>query len=199
MTQALFAVSGARPSGLEIIITTQPSQARGTILCHGRFTTPIGTVVALGASGALWGLGIVGDMDHNAVLADLAGRWPEARLVEAPEALAPAVEALILDRGAVTVRLTGTEFQMQVWRALAEVPRGQVISYAMLAHRIGRPAALRAVGTAVGQNPVSWAIPCHRVTRTDGSIGGYHWGAAVKRAILTREGASIAPKAIASL
>ena len=199
MTQTLFAVSAARPSALEIIITTQPSDTRGAILCHGRFTTPIGTVVALGASGALWGLGIAGDMEPDAVLADLAGRWPEARLVEAPEALAPAIEALVLDRGAVTVRLTGTEFQMQVWRALAEVPRGQVISYAMLAHRIGRPAALRAVGTAVGQNPVSWAIPCHRVTRTDGSIGGYHWGATVKCAMLTREGASIAPRAIASL
>lgn len=199
MTQALFAASTARQGKLEIIITTQPSDCRGAVLCHGHFATPIGTVVALGAGGVLWGLGIVGDMGRDAVLADLLGRWPGARLVEAPEALAPAIEALILDRGAVTVRLTGTEFQIQVWRALTEVPPGQVISYAMLAHRIGRPTALRAVGTAVGQNPVSWAVPCHRVTRTDGSIGGYHWGAAVKRAMLTRECASIAPKAIASL
>lgn len=199
MTQASFALSASRPSALEIVITTQPAESRGAILCHGHFATPIGTVVALGAGGALWGLGITGEMGPDEVLADLAGRWPEARLVEAPEALAPAIESLILDRGVVTVRLTGTEFQLQVWRALTEVPPGQVISYSMLAHRIGRPSALRAVGTAVGQNPVSWAVPCHRVTRTDGSIGGYHWGTAVKQALLNREGASIAPRAIASL
>lgn len=184
---------------LQIAITTQPAEADGVTLCHGCFATPVGRVVALGAGGALWGLGLAGEMTPEAVLQDLAGRWPGARLIDAPEALAPAVEALVHDRGAVLVRLSGTPFQLQVWRALAEVPAGQVISYAMLAHRIGRPSALRAIGTAVGQNPVSWAIPCHRVTRTDGSIGGYHWGASIKRALLTREGASIAPRAIASL
>lgn len=199
MTKPLVAPDAEMPGGLEILITTQPTDSRGAVLCHGSFATPLGMVVALGAGGALWGLGIAAEMPAETVLADLAERWPGIRLVEAPEALAPAVEALLLDRGTVTVRLSGTPFQLQVWRALTQVPRGQVISYATLAHRIGRPTALRAVGTAVGQNPVSWAIPCHRVTRTDGSIGGYHWGAAVKRAMLAREGASIVPRAIAGL
>jgi AraC family transcriptional regulator of adaptative response/methylated-DNA-[protein]-cysteine methyltransferase len=199
MTRTLAALDPGQPERLDILIAPQPAPAEGATLCHGRFATPIGTVVALGAGGALWGLGLAGEMTAEAVLADLVGRWPAARLVEAPEALAPAVAALVHDRGSVTVRLSGTAFQVQVWRALAEVPRGKVISYAMLAHRIGRPTALRAVGTAVGQNPVSWAIPCHRVTRTDGGIGGYHWGAGIKRALLAREGAVIAPRSIASL
>ncbi|RDW12990.1 methylated-DNA--[protein]-cysteine S-methyltransferase [Paracoccus thiocyanatus] len=198
MTRTLFTPAPAQP-GLRVAITTQPAQDLGAVLCRGRFSTPLGTVVALGAGGALWGLGFAGPLPVDQVEADLKRRWPRARIVEAPEALDPAIRALSAGQGDITVRLAGTEFQMQVWRALAQVPPGQVISYAMLAGRIGRPNASRAVGTAVGQNPVSWAIPCHRVTRTDGRIGGYHWGEAVKAALLAREGAAIAPRAIAAL
>lgn len=198
MTRTLF--SPAPPAGgLQVTLTTRPAGDAGGTLCLGRFQTPLGTVVALGAGGALWGLGFAGESTAEQVLADLIARWPGARAVEAPEALAPAITALLSNSGEVAVAVSGTDFQLAVWRALVEVPAGQVISYAVLAERIGRPRALRAVGTAVGQNPVSWAIPCHRVTRTDGSIGGYHWGAAVKRALLAREGASIAPRAIAAL
>lgn len=198
MTPTLFSRAAAK-GGLRITITTQPAEDSGAVLCAGQFQTPLGPVVALAAGGALWGLGFATESPAPEVLADLMARWPGARSVEAPEALAPALDALLTGQGEITVRLTGTAFQLAVWRALVEVPAGEVISYAMLADRIGRPKALRAVGTAVGQNPVSWAVPCHRVTRTDGSIGGYHWGAGVKRALLTREGASIAPRAIAAL
>lgn len=189
----------ATPPTVGLRVSIAPRADAAAVLCLGRFETPLGHVVALGAGGALWGLGFAGEMAPDQVLADLMARWPGARAVEAPEALAPAIDALLAGRGEITVQLAGTEFQLTVWRALVAVPAGQVISYATLAERIGRPRALRAVGTAVGQNPVSWAIPCHRVTRTDGSIGGYHWGAAVKRALLAREGASIAPRAIAAL
>lgn len=185
------------PTGPHITLTRHPATDQGVTLCHGCFDTAVGPVVALGQGGALWGLGFATELPAATVLADLAARWPQASLVDAPEALAPAIAALDQGHGDVTVRLKGTEFQMLVWQALTHVPAGQVISYAMLAQQIGRPKALRAVGTAVGQNPVSWAVPCHRVTRTDGSIGGYHWGEAAKRALLSREGASIAPRAIA--
>lgn len=197
MTRTLFTIARS-DSGPRITVTTQPAQDSGAVLCVGRFPTPFGTVVAMGAGGVLWGLGFAGDIAEAEVFDDLAARWPRARLVEAPEALAPAVNALLTGQGEITVRLTGTEFQMLVWRALTEVPPGEVISYAKLAEIIGRPRALRAVGTAVGQNPVSWAVPCHRITRIDGSIGGYHWGAAIKRALLMREGASIAPRALSA-
>ncbi|MFC3526791.1 methylated-DNA--[protein]-cysteine S-methyltransferase [Paracoccus mangrovi] len=198
MTRTLFTM--AQPdSGPRIVITTQPAQDGYVVLCHGRFATPFGTVIAMGAGGVLWGLGFAGEMSEPEVHQDLAARWPRARLIEAPEALAPAVTALLTGQGEITVRLSGTEFQLLVWRALTKVPPGAVISYAKLAEIIGRPRALRAVGTAVGQNPVSWAVPCHRITRIDGSIGGYHWGAAIKRALLMREGASIAPRALAAM
>lgn len=168
-------------------------------LLIGRFDSPIGRLVAIGAEGTLWAVGVVGEMGESAVLNDLLRRLPHARLVEAPEALAPAVESLLRGRGEVRVHVTGTPFQLAVWRALTGVPAGQVISYATLADRIGHPAALRAVGTAVGQNPVAWAIPCHRVTRKSGAIGGYRWGVSVKRALLAREGAVVAQLAIAEM
>ncbi|WP_288948161.1 methylated-DNA--[protein]-cysteine S-methyltransferase [uncultured Paracoccus sp.] len=198
MTATLFPLTPPE-NGLRVTITTQPAEDPGVVLCHGRFKTPLGTVIAYGAAGALWGLGFAGPLPETEVEADLSSRWPGARPVPAPEALEPAIDALVAGAGEITVRLSGTPFQLQVWQALTQVPAGQVISYATLAERIGRPRALRAVGTAVGQNPVSWAIPCHRVTRTGGAIGGYHWGEAVKRALLTREGAKIAPLAIAVL
>lgn len=192
--------SPARPDpaleDLRIQVVTQPRDPQGVTLCVGEFDTPLGRVIAMEAEGVIWGLGFVGDLSPAEVRADLLSRWPDIRTVDAPEALAPVIQALLTGSGDLTVRLTGTEFQLQVWRGLLEVPRGQVISYAVLAERIGRPNALRAVGTAVGQNPVSWIVPCHRVTRTGGALGGYHWGAGVKRVLLTHEGASVAPPAL---
>lgn len=198
MTQASFAFAPPQ-TGLRVSVTTQPADDRGITLCHGQFATPFGDVIAFGAAGALWGLGFTGEMSAPEVRKDLLARWPRAHITEAPEALSGAIGSLLAGHGDLTVRLTGTGFQLQVWRGLLTIPPGQVISYAGLAEMIGRPQALRAVGTAVGQNPVSWAVPCHRVTRTDGSIGGYHWGATIKCALLTREGASIAPRAIAAM
>lgn len=88
------------------------------------------------------------------------------------------------------VFVRGTPFQVRVWRALLRVPAGRTTSYGQLAAAIGQPAASRAVGNAVGQNPIAFLIPCHRVIRSTGAIGGYHWGTACKRAILAWESAN---------
>ncbi len=196
MTRTLFSRSLPH-SGLSVTAVASPSDDLGAVLCVGRFETPLGVVIAIGAEGLLWALGFAGEIPEDEVRRDLQSRWPRARYVEAPEALAGAITALVNDEGDIRVRLVGTPFQMLVWRALLEIPFGEVASYGDLADSIGRPGAVRAVGTAVGQNPVSWAVPCHRVTRKGGAIGGYHWGDAAKRILLTREGAVLAPLAIA--
>lgn len=173
---------------LHVTITTAaPPAAPPAALCLGRFDTPFGRVIALEAGGALHALGLAGEIPEDEVLSDLSARWPAAQIVEAPEALAPAIDALLKARGELRVALAGTDFQMRVWRVLLNVPPGQVISYGQIAHAIGQPGASRAVGTAVGQNPVAWAVPCHRVTRGSGEIGGYHWGVSIKRALLAAE------------
>jgi len=87
----------------------------------------------------------------------------------------------------VSLYVRGTDFQLQVWRALLEVPPGEITTYGRLAEAVGRPGAARAVGGAVAANPVAYLIPCHRVVRTSGELGGYRWGVERKRAMLEWE------------
>ena len=126
-------------------------------------------------------------------MADLRSRWPEAAFVEDPDTLRPMVDAAFGQNERTPVRLTliGAPFQLKVWEALLAIPSGHVTTYSEIAQAIGHPGAVRAVGTAVGRNPISWLIPCHRAVRKSGGLGGYHWGLPVKRAILAREAAAL--------
>ena len=87
----------------------------------------------------------------------------------------------------LTLHVAGTGFQLSVWNALLQIPVGEVSSYKAVAQAIGKPKAVRAVGSAIGNNPVSCIIPCHRVVRSDGRLGGYFWGTEIKRSMLERE------------
>lgn len=134
--------------------------------------------------------------DTTAALADLQAQYPEAVLQAAPEATAPFAERLFAPSAGGhpwRVRVRGTNFQVQVWRALLRIPPGQCVSYQHLASAMGKPGASRAVGQAVGANPVSWLIPCHRVLRADGALSGYRWGPDCKRRLLAWESAQVAP------
>jgi AraC family transcriptional regulator of adaptative response/methylated-DNA-[protein]-cysteine methyltransferase len=91
--------------------------------------------------------------------------------------------------GETQLHMIGAPFQLKVWEALLRIPSGHVTTYSEIAQSIGNPKAVRAVGTAVGRNPVSLLIPCHRALRKSGALGGYHWGLPVKRAILAWESA----------
>lgn len=93
----------------------------------------------------------------------------------------------IKKEGALPLHVKGTDFQLKVWNALLHIPRGKTSTYKAIAEQIGHPKATRAVGTAVGQNPVSYFIPCHRIIRTDGTLGGYHWGIELKKQMLFNE------------
>jgi AraC family transcriptional regulator of adaptative response/methylated-DNA-[protein]-cysteine methyltransferase len=125
-------------------------------------------------------------------MADLTARWPKATYVEDPMVLRPWALAAFGADGApkeAPLYLIGAPFQIKVWEALLAIPSGQVTTYSQIAGRIGSPRAVRAVGNAVGRNPISWLIPCHRALRRDGGFGGYHWGLPVKRAMLAYEAA----------
>jgi AraC family transcriptional regulator of adaptative response/methylated-DNA-[protein]-cysteine methyltransferase len=117
------------------------------------------------------------------------------RLLEAPSGprdvarvLAGAVRGES-DPAVLPLDLEGTAFQIRVWEALREIPSGQTTTYAQVAKRIGAPSAVRAVASAIAANPVALVIPCHRVIRSDGSLGGYRWGLATKEALLDSEAA----------
>ena len=160
----------------------------GLTIRHGVADTPYGPAVAAVTDRGLCGLAFAAEMGTAAALRDLAARWPEARLEEDHAAVAAPVAAAF-GGGSVTLHLIGAPLRLKVWEALLAVPEGRVTTYSELAVAVGRPRAVRAVATAVGRNPVAALIPCHRVLRRDGTLGGYHWGLPVKRAMLAREAA----------
>ena len=163
----------------------------GLALWHGWFDSPFGEVLAMASARGLCGLAFAAERGREVSLAELSARWPAARHVEDPGAVASMVAAAFSGESGVgtTLALTGAPFQIKVWQALLAIPPGHVATYADIAAAIGRPDAARAVGTAVGRNPVAWLIPCHRVIRRDGALGGYRWGLPVKRAMLAWEAA----------
>ncbi|WP_372836795.1 methylated-DNA--[protein]-cysteine S-methyltransferase [Puniceibacterium confluentis] len=161
----------------------------GLEIRYGWFETPFGAALAMGTDKGLCGLGFLSESSPEEAMADLTRRWPEARYVENPEAIGPWVDAAFAQRGDTALHMMGAPFQIKVWEALLTIPSGQVTTYSEIAGAVGHPRAVRAVGTAVGRNPVSFLIPCHRALRKSGGLGGYHWGLPVKRAILAWESA----------
>jgi AraC family transcriptional regulator of adaptative response/methylated-DNA-[protein]-cysteine methyltransferase len=157
----------------------------------GMADSPFGRcVIAEGPRGLCY-LAFTEALSQSAALAEVQAEWPQARL-QGEQAWAERVVAQIFHRSGEGSRLKalvrGTAFQVRVWRALLLIPEGALITYGDLARQIGQPGAARAVGTAVGRNPLSYLIPCHRVIRETGIIGNYRWGATRKQAILAWEG-----------
>lgn len=189
--------------GLEAMTPGEFKAEAGTLeICWGVHATPYGWALIATTDRGVCGFSFladqpgVGDAAGRArAMADLRARWPGATLRRDPVRTAP-VAAEVSARMAgqrpgrpLSVLLRGTPFQTQVWRALLAIPEGQVWSYAELARRAGCPGAVRAVGTALGQNPVGYLIPCHRVVRATGAAGEYRWGTTRKQVLLATEGA----------
>jgi AraC family transcriptional regulator of adaptative response/methylated-DNA-[protein]-cysteine methyltransferase len=165
----------------------------GVTIRHGVTATPFGSAFVAETPRGLCRLAFVDDDDGTTELEALRVLWPRAEFVHDDARAAGLVASIWSSPGnsspgghrAVTFPLavTGTNFQVQVWRALLELEPGETVTYGALARRLGRPDAARAVGTAVGANPVAWVIPCHRVLRAGGVLGGYRWGPARKQMI----------------
>jgi AraC family transcriptional regulator of adaptative response/methylated-DNA-[protein]-cysteine methyltransferase len=138
--------------------------------------SPFGPVVAMATDRGLCGLAFAAETGVEAAAADLRARWrPWVRRRSGG--------------GAVRLHAIGAPFQIKVWEALLRIPSGTVATYSEVAAAAGVPQAVRAAGTAIGRNPVSYLIPCHRVLRNSGALGGYHWGLPVKRTLLAWEAA----------
>jgi len=163
----------------------------GLVIRWGWLPSPFGEALAMATPRGLCGLAFATDCGRSAALADLRARWPGATFLEDPGAVAPLMAAAFGAGGETRLHLIGAPFQIKVWEALLRIPSGHVTTYSQIAGAIGQPQAVRAVGTAVGRNPVSWLIPCHRALRKSGGLGGYHWGLPVKRAMLAWEAARL--------
>jgi AraC family transcriptional regulator of adaptative response/methylated-DNA-[protein]-cysteine methyltransferase len=180
----LFVTHEAMPPG------AWRARGEGLEMTWGVAPSPFGTAVVTLTP---WGLSGLGFADENtsveAAFEDLRNRWPRASYVRNDAAVAP-VAARIFDptrwnaNEPVRVVLIGTDFEVSVWETLLKIPAGKATTYSDVARKLGRPTAQRAVGAAVGKNPISFVVPCHRVVGSNGALTGYHWGVPRKRAIL---------------
>jgi AraC family transcriptional regulator, regulatory protein of adaptative response / methylated-DNA-[protein]-cysteine methyltransferase len=162
----------------------------GLEIRYGWFDSPFGLAIVMGTDRGLCGMGFATDIGEDEAMQDLQRRWPKATYVEDADRLRPWVtQCFGLAANGPPLFLIGAPFQIKVWEALMRIPSGQVTTYSDIANSIGHPGAMRAVGSAVGRNPVSFLIPCHRAMRRDGGLGGYHWGLVRKRAMLAWESA----------
>ena len=195
--EAAYAVGLSGPGRLHDLLVTLEAVTPGELKARGagleiRYgfgDTPFGTAMIARTARGVCHLGFEDRRGERAAAADLAGRWERAHLTRSDEeAQRTALEIFGAGRhseGApLRLAVRGTNFQLKVWQALLEVGSDGPTTYRAVAEAAAAPGAERAVGNAVGANPVAWLIPCHNVLRADGSLGGYQWGVERKRAML---------------
>ena len=168
----------------------------GMMLRYGFHPSPFGTAIVMATSRGLAGLAFADPGEEQAALADMKGRWPNATYVEDYLSTAPLAQRIFVPKlwrsdQPLRVVLIGTDFEVRVWETLLKIPMGKAVSYSDIANKISAPKASRAVGAAVGKNPVSFVVPCHRALGKDGKLTGYHWGITRKQAILGWEAGQV--------
>ena len=161
----------------------------GLTVTYGFHPSPFGMALVMTTPRGLAGLALADAGKERSALRDMRARWPKARYVEDFAATATTARrifdpALWRPEQPLRVVLIGTDFEVRVWEKLLDIPMGKLVTYSDIATRVGDPKAARAVGAAVGKNPVCFVVPCHRVVGKSGDITGYHWGLTRKRAML---------------
>jgi AraC family transcriptional regulator of adaptative response/methylated-DNA-[protein]-cysteine methyltransferase len=172
----------------------------GLTLHYGFHPSPFGTALVIATPRGLAGLAFADSGEEQAALADMKGRWPNALYVEDYLSTAPLAQRIFDTKlwrpdQPLRVVLIGTDFEVRVWETLLKIPMGRAVAYSDIAHKIKSPKASRAVGAAIGKNPVSFVVPCHRALGKDGKLTGYHWGITRKQAMLGWEAGQIGAKA----
>jgi len=174
-------------------------RGRGLNIQYGFHDCPFGRALILITSEGLAGLAFADEGKEKSALADMTSRWPEATYVENHQATASYAKRIFESERwkpdqPLRVVFIGSDFEIRVWETLLRIPFGKASTYSDIASHIGKPKAARAVGAAVGKNPISFVVPCHRVLGKSGGLCGYHWGLTRKRAILGWE-AGVAARA----
>jgi AraC family transcriptional regulator of adaptative response/methylated-DNA-[protein]-cysteine methyltransferase len=168
----------------------------GMTLQYGFHPSPFGTAIVIASGRGLAGLAFADPGQEQTALADMRQRWPNATCVEDHAGTAALAQRIFDTRlwrpdQPLRVVLIGTDFEVRVWEALLKIPMGCATTYSDVAANIRSPKASRAVGAAVGRNPVSFVVPCHRVLGKSGALTGYHWGITRKQAMLGWEAGQV--------
>jgi AraC family transcriptional regulator, regulatory protein of adaptative response / methylated-DNA-[protein]-cysteine methyltransferase len=168
----------------------------GMTLRYGFHPSPFGTAIVIATGRGLAGLAFADPGDEQTAFADMTRRWRNATYVEDKDGTAGLAQRIFDTRmwrpdQPLRVVLIGTDFEVRVWETLLKIPMGRAVCYSDIANRIKNPKASRAVGAAVGRNPLSFVVPCHRALGKDGSLTGYHWGVTRKQAMLGWEAGQV--------
>jgi AraC family transcriptional regulator, regulatory protein of adaptative response / methylated-DNA-[protein]-cysteine methyltransferase len=158
----------------------------GLQICYGFHPTPFGECFIAVAEKGVCALSFVDETTKTATLEQFVQKWKAANVVFNTQITAPYVQQIFNPKSKekLNIWIHGTHFQLKVWEALLKIPQGSVATYQKIAESIQNPKAVRAVGTAIGSNPIAFLIPCHRVIKSSGLVGDYHWGSMRKQAIL---------------
>ena len=172
------------------------AKGAGLTIRYGFHPSPFGLALVMVTERGLAGLAFADPGGEAACFDDMAERWPQANYVADQAATAPYASRIFdpqkwSGEQPLRVVLIGTDFQVRVWESLLKIPLGKAVTYSDIAARIGQPTASRAVGAAVGRNPISFVVPCHRALGKSGALTGYHWGLTRKRAMLGWEAGKI--------
>jgi AraC family transcriptional regulator, regulatory protein of adaptative response / methylated-DNA-[protein]-cysteine methyltransferase len=202
---ATYEVGLSGPSRLHDLFVTHEamspgewkSGAEGLIVQFGFHPSPFGIAVVMTTERGLAGLAFADPGEERTALDDMKRRWPKATYVEDMACTAPVAQRIFdpsqwRPSEPLRVVLIGTDWEVRVWEALLQIPMGRLATYSGIAGKVCTPAAARAVGAAVGKNPVSFVVPCHRVVGKAGALTGYHWGLTRKRAMLGWEAGQVA-------
>lgn len=204
LLEASFELGLSGPGRLHDLFVTHEAMSPGEWKAKGfgltiRYSfhpSPFGQALVMVTDRGLAGLGFCDVGEEQACYQDMAGRWPMAEFVEDQASIAPYVRRIFdpscwQQTQPLRVVLIGTDFQVRVWQNLLTIPMGKAVTYSDIAQKIGQPTASRAVGAAVGRNPISFVVPCHRALGKSGALTGYHWGLTRKRAMLGWEAGQV--------
>jgi AraC family transcriptional regulator of adaptative response/methylated-DNA-[protein]-cysteine methyltransferase len=202
---ATYEVGLSGPGRLHDLFVTHEAMTPGAYKARGEgieirwgfHSSPFGISLVMATDHGLAGIAFADPGEETSALADMKARWPKARYVEDEAATAPYASRVFdpetwrPDRPLRLVMI-GSDFELRVWETLLKLPLGKATTYSDIAAHIGNPKAARAVGAAIGKNPLSFVVPCHRVLGKGGDLTGYHWGLTRKRAILGWEAGVLA-------
>jgi len=168
----------------------------GMTINYGFHASPFGTALVMATSRGLAGLAFADGGEESSALSDMKSRWPRAAYVEDTAGTAGLAQRIFDSKlwrpdQPLRVVLIGTDFEVRVWEALLKIPMGRAVSYSDIASKLQAPKASRAVGAAVGKNPISFVVPCHRALGKSGALTGYHWGLTRKQAMLGWEAGQV--------
>ena len=173
------------PQNIKMISETLPNTTLEII--YGWFDSPYGPMLLSSTEKGICGLAFKSDLSKEETKLKLFNYWPNANFQHNDNLITKHASSILENKNSLSIHMIGTPFQTNVWKALLTIPIGNITTYSDVACHLKNPNAVRAIANAIGKNPICWLIPCHRVIRKSGGLGGYRWGLNIKNNLLASE------------